>query len=465
MKGWAKGEWRTFLDQKVMPYNDKKVIGVKKANEYATTTVVNEYFIRFFWALPLYQDPHSDDPPFVNDAELTEEQLAVKVAIIKQMSSAIPKWLDYHASKTSFLSRLSGVEGPRQRSLTAKQLFGKDNEDINRRFEASWTSRGGEFKDPEEFSKLLEETQKMWVRRAAKATEEIKKGKDSSYIEPTLLPPEEAQRVIDTLATYFGPLLEGGQVNVISLHEGIDKSPVPVSFDEGGGEKYKLWLAALGEWGMSCYTPDEQKARALPGVGVPSAPPRFLIPDPPWRLQNPVSGSASEPAEQGAASEDESDTESKTDKKKKRKKKAKGQKRGRETSRAEVEPEERRSKRKKGLTEGAETVVDASIEDTAPEKEVPQPRPPMRGNVVPPLHRLSLEDTNRIDLALLAGGVAPGTFILNCGPNDHPNPFGHVDPPQGPAQPDVERLQPEHLKPPRSAYMKPEIWPEWFTAA
>ncbi|PBK92659.1 hypothetical protein ARMGADRAFT_1030896 [Armillaria gallica] len=36
------------------------------------------------------------------------------------------------------------------------------------------------------------------------------------------------------------------------------------------GKKYKLWLAALGEWGMLCYTPEEQKVHLLPGIGIPS---------------------------------------------------------------------------------------------------------------------------------------------------------------------------------------------------
>ncbi|KAK0476552.1 hypothetical protein EDD18DRAFT_1366259 [Armillaria luteobubalina] len=486
-----------------MTYNDKKNIGSKKANKYATTTVVNEYFQHFFWVLPLNQDPESDDPPFVDDAYLSEEQLAVK---------AIPKWLDYHASKSvvplgftlkqvmcdpmaSFLSRLSGVEGPRQCAPTTKQLFGKDNDDINRHFEALWISLGGEAKDrpaawasfvAEEFDKLPEESQRMWTLQAAKATEEIKKSRGSAYAEPTLLPPEEAQRVIDSLVTYFGPLLEGmskmigchismavvgpelrrgGQVNVIILHEGVDKSPKPVTFDEGGGEKYRIWLAALGEWGMSCYSPEDQKVHSLPGIGVPLGPPQFLIPDPPWRSAIPAANTAhSEQPEQGAASGvDESEEEARPIKKKVR---DKGKKHARVSSAIEREPSEQRSKRSKSGNDDMEmrTSVEPQLQPNTRSK--PQPKPRTRTNILPALHQLLLDDTNRIDPALLTGGVAPGTFIPNCGPNDHPNPFRAGDTPQPPLIPsDAVPIQPELSSKVRPAYLEWENWPEWFAAA
>ncbi|PBK62351.1 hypothetical protein ARMSODRAFT_1024952 [Armillaria solidipes] len=117
--------------------------------------MVNEYFKLFYWALPLNQDPQPDDPLPVTDDGLSEAELEVKAAIIKQMSNAIPKWLDYHAMKTTastmlmkkqltrdpvalFLSHLNGLEGPQMQSLTPKQLFGKENDDINRRFDMFW---------------------------------------------------------------------------------------------------------------------------------------------------------------------------------------------------------------------------------------------------------------------------------------------------------------------------------------
>ncbi|KAK0500186.1 hypothetical protein EDD18DRAFT_1349024 [Armillaria luteobubalina] len=335
--GWAKGKHLVYLELSVATYNEKRVISSKKANEYATTTVVNEYFKWFFWVLPLNQDPESDSPAFVDDAELSEEQLTVKVAVIKQMSTAIPKWLEYHAGKTFaphalsmkqlmcnlialFLSHLSSVDGPWQIKDRA----------------AAWASFVAE-----EFKKLSEETKKTWALQAAETVEVTKKSRGSAYAEPTLLPPEEAQKVIDSLAAYFGPLLEGmakmigcnismvfvgpeprkgGQVNVIILHEGVDKLPVPITFDEGGGEKYKFWLASLGEWGMSCFYPL-------------------------WRSVIPV--------DQGIASgEDKSEVEAKTVKKKKSR--AKGKKHMVDSSTAELKASKQKSKRSRGRDDQTE---------------------------------------------------------------------------------------------------------------
>lgn len=70
-KGWAKGARCLFLDQCLIVYIEKKATNVKKASEYANSTVVNEYFVLFYWALPLDQDPHPDNPVRIADEDLT----------------------------------------------------------------------------------------------------------------------------------------------------------------------------------------------------------------------------------------------------------------------------------------------------------------------------------------------------------------------------------------------------------
>lgn len=62
--------------------------------EYTTTTAVNDYFKLFYWALPLNQDPQPDNPLPVTDDALSEAELVVKAAIIKQMSN-VSVWLGY----------------------------------------------------------------------------------------------------------------------------------------------------------------------------------------------------------------------------------------------------------------------------------------------------------------------------------------------------------------------------------
>ncbi|KAK0499316.1 hypothetical protein EDD18DRAFT_1349495 [Armillaria luteobubalina] len=506
VKGWAKGKHLIYLELSVATYNEKRVIGSKKANKYATTTIVNKYFKRFFWALPLNQDPESNDPAFVDDAELSEEQLAVK---------AIPKWLEYCAGKTFtphalsmkqlmrdlialFLSCLSSIDGPRLRSPTAKQLFGKDNDEINRRFEALWSTRRGQIKDcaaarasfvVEEFEKLLEETKKTWALRAVEAAEATKKSRGSAHTEPTLLPPEEAQkyalestlnshsepnafrRVIDSLAAYFGPLLEGmskmigcnismafvgpepwrgGQVNVIILHEGVDKSPVPVTFDEGGGEKYKFWLASLGEWGIADHSStrgSEGMLSARNRAAIGSS----LIFDP---------GSPMEIA----SGEDESEVEVKTIKKKKSR--TKGKKRTVDLSTVELEASKQKSKHSKGRDDQTEACASTAPQPHLSTRLEQEPQPSMMQNCLPALFQLSLEDTNRIDPALLAGGMTPSTYIPNCGLNNYPDPFQAGDMPPPPPMPsNAVPIQLEQSSRIRLVYLDPENWPEWFAVA
>ncbi len=93
-KGWAKGCHHNFLDTSLITYKDKKSISTKKAMEYTTTTAVNDYFKLFYWALPLNQDPQPDNPLPVTDDALSEAELVVKAAIIKQMSN-VSVWLGY----------------------------------------------------------------------------------------------------------------------------------------------------------------------------------------------------------------------------------------------------------------------------------------------------------------------------------------------------------------------------------
>ncbi len=102
-----------------------------------------------------------------------------------------------------FLSRLNGLEGPRLHSLTTKQLFGKENNNIKQRFEVSWATQSGMEKEwpvahavfvSAEFEKLLLHEQEKWVLAAEEAAKVNQKNKNTGHSEPALLPPVEAQR-------------------------------------------------------------------------------------------------------------------------------------------------------------------------------------------------------------------------------------------------------------------------------
>ncbi|KAK0495738.1 hypothetical protein EDD18DRAFT_1106325 [Armillaria luteobubalina] len=425
----------------------------------------------------------------------------VKVAVIKQMStiSFLYEW-----AKRVLIQTLGNTQWYQWSSsvfATTKQLFGKGNDEINQQFEALWSTQGGQIKDhaaawalfvAEEFKKLLEETKKMWALRAVEAVEVTKKSRGSAYAEPTLLPPEEAQkytlestlnshsepnafrRVIDSLVAYLGPLLEGmskmigcnismvfigpepqrgGQVNVIILHEGVNKLPILITFDEGGGEKYKFCLASLGEWGMSCFlliipAPEDQKVHSLPGIGLLLGPPQFLISDPPWR-----SGVAS--------GEDESEVEVKTIKKKKSR--TKGKKCMVDLSTVKLEASKWKSKCSKGRDDQTEVHVLTAPQPQPSMRPEQEPQPSMMQNCLPALFQLLLEDMNHIDPVLLTGGMTPCTYIPNCGLNDYPDPFqaGNVLPPP-PMPSNAIPIQLEQSSRIRLAYLDPENWPEWF---
>lgn len=86
-KGWAKGARNNFLMERLVIYNEKKVTSTKLAIAYMTLDVVNDYFAKFFWALPMSQDPHEDDPSVIPDDGLSEAEKEVRGAIMRQMGN------------------------------------------------------------------------------------------------------------------------------------------------------------------------------------------------------------------------------------------------------------------------------------------------------------------------------------------------------------------------------------------
>ncbi|KAK0474033.1 hypothetical protein EDD18DRAFT_1368319 [Armillaria luteobubalina] len=394
-KGWAKGAQATFLEQCVVWLREKKGLNPKRAAEFANTTAVNEYFQEFFWALPLHQDPHNDDPPPVADEELSNTQHGAKAAIVKQMSNAIPKWLEYHVGKVTtvaamtkkarerdpilaFLSRLAGTEPLHYRSLTPKQWFGKDNNDLSLRFDVFWNAQGGLGKDraaahtafvAAKFDKLSSDDQDRWGAFAERMAAENKRPKGGAWAGQRLRCCH-LQTVWDTLASTLQPLIEGlsvmlgshvslaitdpeprrgGQVNVITIHEGLDKLAVPLHFHEVGGEPYQLWLAAIGEFALSCYTPEEQRACALPGVAQPSGPPPFWMSNAPWRSSTQPTVRLGPAVVDEEEESDPSEIDSGSEGKKQKKKKKTSKKCARKSSATEEGKGARISKRSKAM--------------------------------------------------------------------------------------------------------------------
>ncbi|KAK0482848.1 hypothetical protein EDD18DRAFT_1362382 [Armillaria luteobubalina] len=406
------------------PLREKKSVSAKRAN------------------------PHDDNPPLITDDELSSAQHEVKAAVVKQMGNAIPKWLEYHSGKVTpvgamsktaqecdtiimFLTCLAGVNVLRYHSLTAKQLFRKQNQDINTCFNMFWNEQGGATKDwavvhmvfiASEFEKLSTEDQERWAAFAERTSAERKRSKDGGWTEPALLPPKEIQSLIYA-ATYQGavhnaqaPNLEEEDkpMSLGDIHEGQDKSPMPLCFHEVGGQPYQLWLAAIGEFMLSCYTSKEQKAHALPRVAQPPGPLPFG-----WPILH-VDGD----------DEDQSENESGTEGKKQKKKRKPSKKWACKSSATEVDKGVRTNKRRKGVHE--ETLTQASPGQALPSIIVGsavrmrisghEPLPNIM-NTVAVIHPVMEDNANLIDPCLLTTGLYPGSLIPNCGPNDCPNPF------------------------------------------
>ncbi|PBK88772.1 hypothetical protein ARMGADRAFT_1084330 [Armillaria gallica] len=483
-KGWAKSSHHMLLGHQLQIYAAKRMTNTKKAAEWANS-----------------QAP--DDLPFLPDDNLSDEEKEWKTAVIKQMSTislfcyAIPNWLDYHWGKgdspatmskkqaandsvVSFLSCLAGIDvNSCQRALTVEQLFGKDNLTVSEAFNKHWKEVGGEGKGrtgartifvASEFVKLSMEEQKMWKARAAEDAKVVKKSKELTLKAPTLLPPEETQKAMDSLAWILGPLLDGfimmlgchaslivtglepqkgGQINILTLHHSYDKSLVPLQFHEAGGERgkecYKMFLAAMGNYIVTCYTKEEQQARALPDTMPPNKPTNFLHWDIPWNVPHGKDGDTVDKAggKDGASKGGNLSSEAVSGTKK-TKKKGKGKKRARTDSDNAENDGPLMKKKDLGHTTKSATSNDTAKESSARGTQSSQQamldditnKVAIREDAIVEglngihitntisVSPLMAENCARIDPSLLVVGVVLGTLIPNCSPNYMPNLFG-----------------------------------------
>ncbi|KAH7917593.1 hypothetical protein BV22DRAFT_1026074 [Leucogyrophana mollusca] len=95
-------------------------------------------------------------------------------------------------------------------------------------------------------------------------------------------------RAINRLGSFAGPLLsgmhgilgvhvtlivgrpeprKGGAINVLSMHEGTDKSVQPLNWQQRDKKKYKAVVALFQEYLSSCYSPEDRAHYKLPDLG------------------------------------------------------------------------------------------------------------------------------------------------------------------------------------------------------
>ncbi|EDR12543.1 uncharacterized protein LACBIDRAFT_312075 [Laccaria bicolor S238N-H82] len=278
----------------------------------ALDKIINTYFVRFHWSLPHTSLP-GELPTVRFDPDgfeiLSAEEAAHKGKVIGAMKKTIYKWYNHRNKAAPTLPRsksgnkddpiamllrrlLSNPSPPKRRA--AWEAWGKENfQSLKSDFDAKFEATNGveknrvkacnEFKR-QEFKKLSEDEKKKWsdlVHLEWEDAKQLLKDQDSV---PKLLDPADAQKVLDTLPSIMGPLIEGvgeaigmhvtvlvggpepkrqGQLNSFSMHYGVDKQPVPKVWGHADKAGFKLVTNAFTAFLETCYSPEEQRVRAM----------------------------------------------------------------------------------------------------------------------------------------------------------------------------------------------------------
>jgi hypothetical protein len=212
-RNWAKGSRLTFLNSHLDAFKAARLQSLSKASEYIDQ-VVNEYFRRFDWRLPLTEEPtvplNADAIPPMEI--LSAEELEKKAKIVAQMktvrlgfsldyliimltgSKTIAAWLTYRTKKshnigkrataendpfTLFFAKLTGVGIKPPKARMPYQHWSKTHYDsvVKHDFEARFPKTGTRDKDraanrvkviQEHFDRLPEE-ERLRIADEAKA--------------------------------------------------------------------------------------------------------------------------------------------------------------------------------------------------------------------------------------------------------------------------------------------------------
>ncbi|EDR08975.1 uncharacterized protein LACBIDRAFT_326622 [Laccaria bicolor S238N-H82] len=243
-KNWAKGERQAFLASHLDTYRDACLVSHASSTQ-ALDKIINAYFVKFHWSLPHTSLP-GELPTVRFDGDgfeiLSAEEATHKGKVIGAMKKTIYKWYN-HRNKVAL-------------------TLPRSNDD-----------------EKEKWSEV--------VRSEWEEAKQILKDRDSA---PRLLEPADAQTVLNALPSILGPLIEGvgkavgmhitvliggpepkmqGQLNafsrrVSSMHYGVDKQAVPKVWGHADKAGFKLVTNAFTSFLETCYSPEEQRARAIP---------------------------------------------------------------------------------------------------------------------------------------------------------------------------------------------------------
>ncbi|KIY68992.1 hypothetical protein CYLTODRAFT_442968 [Cylindrobasidium torrendii FP15055 ss-10] len=332
-RGWAKGAREVFFQDRTSGYTQARSRGTRITNDFLIT-VLNDYCSMFTWWLEPPSEPTAEDLA-KEDSDLDADTLALKPAKLKRLRKGIRNIFDrFSAGDSPFAKMTVGqvkkdpvgsliasiakptVDIPRARTayqLWSKRAFRANVKDsVNKTVAEEGLNSKTERIDvvagstKEAFLALPQSEREAWELKAEaekKANSEQRQRikENGGLIPQPMMDPTAAQEVLDTMVLKLDPLLKslaritggnchfywagpeparGGQVNVISIHAGTDKSTIPRDFMEAGGSeaaaRRRLADAIFGDFALNCFNPRDQAVRCHPDLAPCTAPPTFL---------------------------------------------------------------------------------------------------------------------------------------------------------------------------------------------
>ncbi|KDR65475.1 hypothetical protein GALMADRAFT_81806 [Galerina marginata CBS 339.88] len=286
-----------FLMKNLKDYSDAVTQGTK---EDFLKDIMRRFFKRFPPQLALSQEPSKDDLAAVDDSKPDPEpevpkenslspqdyatavgELTERSALIKLRTGQVARWFAYRHEKshgssdainpenpiTILMARLTGHSTTKPRKPIAYNSWAKENKAAL-------------------FNKLPEKERRKWEKDAEKAHKVLLEGWEQALRRPASTDPEARQRCIDSIAGFMQPILDlvveftgmpssfimggpepadQGRLNIISLHSGVVKGPVSLTFPQAERTSYKeKILPAFSDFLKKCFSPQDCRDAALP---------------------------------------------------------------------------------------------------------------------------------------------------------------------------------------------------------
>ncbi|KAF8834543.1 hypothetical protein BDN67DRAFT_985248 [Paxillus ammoniavirescens] len=303
-KNWAKGPCLQFLNSHISGYATASLEGSSWNQEYLNT-VINK--------MSVSEDPPAETPDSSESnaapKTLTPVEAEQKHNKFQAMYKAIWVWLEYRTTTNckvgrstnpendtwTHLAHLSGISKKKPKALQLHQRWSKDhfNNIVQEEFEKRCAMQGisgkamMNFRDQvtrEYFLGLAVNEQCQYVDLAKNEGKEAAGAWTKALNSPPSTALADQQAAINRFSSFAGPLLasmhellgmhvtlliggpelcKNGQITVLSMHEGGDKSTVPCNWQVHDKTKFKVITKLFKDYLLTCYTEEECDAQKL----------------------------------------------------------------------------------------------------------------------------------------------------------------------------------------------------------